>query len=166
MLSSESDFLFLSIPYGKLNDNGRLEENKKGPNNFIVKIEETMFDTDSAIIIGEYDEENNRFEGLVKISDNESNIESLVTIKNLKRNGHGVFKFPKGDLYLGNFEDDLMMGEGTYYFFETGSFVSGDIFKGDQVRGVGEFTWYPANNKKAVYNGDIFDGIPHGKGKV
>lgn len=153
---------FLNFPYRELNIGKKMIVGKKGPNSKKIVVEKNF--PNSVIIVGEYDEENMRFEGLVKIEDTENGLECLVNIKNLKRNGHGVFKFTNGDLYVGNFLDDQMMGKGAYYFSDTGAVVSGDVFNGDIVCGRGEFSWQ-TENKEAHFQGDILDGVPHGEGE-
>lgn len=148
------------VPYASFSIKDILIEGKKGPNG--LKVVEKIFD--NVVVLGEYNQKKKQFEGLVKIDDGKSNIECLVNIKNLKKNGKGVFKFPNGDFFDGVFENDEMKGSGEYYFTQTASMISGDVFKGDKVEGVGKFTW--ENKIKATFVGQILNGIPHGKGKL
>lgn len=115
-------------------------------------------------MLGEFNEDIGNFEGLFKLVDEERNIECLATMKNFKKNGEGVFKFPNGDLYVGNFEDGEMSGKGVYYYMD-GSILEGDVFMGDKLVGRhGKLTWIE-KGKSVVYSGSIKDGIPHGKGR-
>lgn len=111
--------------------------------------------------LGEFDEKKKDFEGKGKFVNENEEIEFYGDFKNGKKNGQGVFKFNNGDLYVGGFLNDKMWGEGVYYFCDNGSVVRGDIFRGDEIKGRGKFSWVGGGR----YEGDIEDGIPHGRGE-
>lgn len=171
MLSNPHDLNFQSkndqikeikeIPYEKLITGSKLIKDKKGPNGFTVisKILEN-----GVSIIGEYNDENQEFEGLVKYEDPNEDIEYLANVKNSKKNGFGVFKFGNGDLYVGNFKNDMMDGEGVYYSAD-GPVLKGNSFSEEGFTGIGEYYWTHSEEGYGKYIGEIRNGIVEGEGK-
>ena len=104
-----------------------------------------------------------------------------------KMNGKGIFEWysgeSKGDIYNGDFKDDLFDGFGTYHYndgsiyigeylhgvkhgkgkeiYSDGSFYEGEYNEG-QKSGKGIFQDYEGN----IYEGNFYNGNRHSKGKI
>lgn len=137
----------------------KLVEGKAGPSGVIVrsKKEETGVE-----FLGEFNGEKGEFEGKVHYNDKNLNIEFFGDFKYGKKNGQGILKLENDDLYVGQFVNDRMSGTGEFYFAGSGSIAVGDIFKDGEIRGEGAFYWIGG----IKYQGDIFNGLPHGFGKT
>ena len=78
---------------------------------------------------------------------------------NGKRHGKGTFILNNGDVYEGDFSEDLFHGHGKYTKID-GSFYEGEFFNGN-MHGKGKITYAD----QCVYEGDFYDGKHHGQGK-
>ena len=75
------------------------------------------------------------------------------------RNGKGTFTYDNGDIYEGDYKDNMKNGKGTYTYY------NGDIYEGDykdgMMNGKGTFTYANRN----IYEGDFKNGMMNGMGK-
>lgn len=149
------------IPYKELQSSDILIEGEPGPNGLIV-IKKTL--ENGVKFKGEFNKETQTFEGLGKFEDPINHIESLANYKNSKKYGKGIFKFSNGDLYIGEFKNDEMNGNGIYYYSETGAILQGDVFRGGEIMGKGRYIWQKGAKGKGDFEGEIKDGVPHGAG--
>jgi hypothetical protein len=72
----------------------------------------------------------------------------------------GVFAFPNGETYMGEYKAGLMHGKGVY-FFENGDKYEGEFYD-DMFQGIGRFTWDDGRRYTGGYN----KGIVHGRGRL
>lgn len=141
-----------------------LNPDQNGPSG--RKVIYRYINTDS-YIIGEFDKNTQSFEGSVKIKSVGGGFEYFGEMKNSLKNGKGILKMKNGEIYKGEFFNNKMIGEGTYYFKKRGIFLKGNIFKGNKVEGDGEYSWVDKKKNKgmAQYKGKIKNGVPHGIGR-
>ena len=75
-------------------------------------------------------------------------------------NGIGTYKWPNGDVYVGQWKDGVMNGQGTY------KFPSGDVYVGQYkdgvINGIGTYKW-PNGTE---YTGQWKGGKMNGKGTI
>ena len=75
-----------------------------------------------------------------------------------------MMEFSNGDLYLGDFREDELWGQGVLHHADTGNIVRGDVFRGGRIEGdMGFYEWAGVANRE--YCGEIKRGLPNGKGK-
>ena len=65
-----------------------------------------------------------------------------------KREGVGILEFTNGDIYLGEWKDDLFNGKGTYVF-GYGDRYEGEV-KGGRKEGYGEYFYASGNVYKGI----------------
>ena len=68
--------------------------------------------------------------------------------------GKGSYLYSNGDKYVGDFEDDMRQGEGTYTWAETGETYTGSFYK-NNMHGYGTYTWQEG---RASYTGYFENG--------
>ena len=75
-----------------------------------------------------------------------------------EKHGKGVWSFPDGAIFEGEFRNDMKNGKGKYVY------VDGDVYEGDwkdnMKNGVGRYTFFDGD----AYEGGWKDGLYHGKG--
>lgn len=78
--------------------------------------------------------------------------------ESLVRHGRGIFWYPKDDVYMGGWKNDVFDGEGVYIF------GSGERFEGQLRNGLknGPGTYYYASG--AYYSGSWADDLKDGTG--
>jgi len=81
--------------------------------------------------------------------------------QNNKPHGTGKFIRPNGNYQEGNYEQGVIQGNGTLVTL-SGYKYDGEFQKGI-IRGKGKIT-YPPKSNSLTYEGDVFYGIPFGKG--
>lgn len=97
--------------------------------------------------------------------------EGLITFKKSGDIFNGIFKENKifkgkyqwksnNNIYEGYFENNKMHGEGTYTY----SSGKGNLYTGNYKNGKKHGYGIIKENGKIVYEGDFFEGNPHGKG--
>lgn len=73
-----------------------------------------------------------------------------------ERTGRGIMKYSEGDVYEGEWNDDMMEGVGTMVYADgdkfTGSFIQGNF------HGVGEYFYKNGDHYKGEWKNDAFDG--------
>lgn len=153
----------LKIPYHEIYGDKGLIEGQPGPGGLKV-IRKIL--APGVSIMGEYNEETSKFEGLGWFEDIPGHVEYYGGFKGSQKSGHGAFKFSNGDLYLGNFEEDEMNGVGTYYYCESGTVIKGNVFSKDGIIGTGKITWNDKVKYISSYEGEIKFGLPDGTGKI
>ena len=75
-----------------------------------------------------------------------------------KRSGKGVYYYKVGDLYFGNWNDNVLV-DGTY-LFKNGQSFSGNVRGGKQGKGI--YRYINGN----VYKGEWKDDLKNGKGEM
>ncbi len=81
--------------------------------------------------------------------------------QNNKPQGVGKFIRPNGNYQEGNYEQGVMEGKGT--LVTLGGYKYEGEFQKGIMRGKGKIT-YPSKSYNATYDGDVFYGVPFGKG--
>ncbi|MET0355677.1 MAG: hypothetical protein ABW044_02810, partial [Cellvibrio sp.] len=81
--------------------------------------------------------------------------------QNSKPQGAGKFIRPNGSYQEGNYEQGIMQGKGV--LVTSGGYSYEGEFQKGIIRGKGKII-YPAKPVSATYEGDIFYGVPFGKG--
>lgn len=67
-------------------------------------------------------------------------------------NGFGTYYFPTGEIYNGEFKDDVMHGKGKF------TWPDGKVYEGDYVNGK-KSGFGTLKTKDAIYSGEWFDGV-------
>lgn len=81
--------------------------------------------------------------------------------ENGQMEGEGKLTYWNGDVYEGNYKDDVKNGFGKYYYSETKNRYEGEWVNGKK-EGKGVFIW--SNGDK--YEGQFLKDNKHGKGKL
>ena len=76
------------------------------------------------------------------------------------RNGKGMMTFKTGDIYIGDWSNDLFNGQGSYIFHSQERY-EGEL-KDGMKQGNGKFFYSNGN----VYEGGWLKDLKHGKGKI
>ncbi len=72
--------------------------------------------------------------------------------------GRGEYRYANGDVYVGDFAGSVKHGEGTYTFLNGDKYTGG--FEGDRFHGQGTYTWHSG----ASYTGGYSHGLKSGQG--
>ena len=82
-----------------------------------------------------------------------------VSFKNGKRHGLGTWKYPNGNIYVGEFKDGKRHGQGTHTSANGDTYVG--KYENDKKNGWGTNTWADGLSK---YVGEFKDGLTNGWG--
>ena len=83
------------------------------------------------------------------------------TFGEMMKEGYGVYYYQNGDKYDGQWKDDKKEGKGYFFYKETGEVYKGN-FSNDLPNGIG--IYYFKNGDR--YEGSFKDGKKHGKGTI
>jgi hypothetical protein len=78
-----------------------------------------------------------------------------------KKSGNGTQLWNSGDKYVGEYQDGLQNGKGTYYYWPSGDKYVGEWQNGDRT---GKGTYYWSDGQK--YVGDFLNNKQHGQGVI
>ena len=138
-------FLFINVAYAQ---KGELTNCKANPT------------TKNEICIGHYKDVSGSYEGEYVFKENElkqpTNVAAIT--------GKGIFIWPNGNKYQGEFLKGKANGKGIMFFANKDKY-QGDFLNGE-IHGKGEYFYENGNFKGDRYEGEILNGKVTGKGKI
>lgn len=80
------------------------------------------------------------------------------------RHGYGIYRFTMGDMYEGNWENDVAFGQGKYTYAD-GSYYEGE-WNNDKKSGTGTYVTVHEGSPLSVYDGEWSDDAQNGHGTL